>query len=538
MRKNGKITGKDDLYYSGIFGLTLLSDGRAVATRWIGMGLYDFREPGQDTFLGFPMGVNTTTSVSTAPGNPYVLVGNNSGILHVMPQDRLKGEMGHIPPLLSLCLAGTEWIAWTPEGYYAASPGGERLMGWQVNNGADQLANFYPAAQFRKTFYRPDVIKRLLATNSLEKALAQANQERGTSTPKITVAQALPPRVRLVRPEPTATKLTTPRLTVQAEATDPAHPIASLQLLLDGRPLQTRQIQPPRPGEITASWDIDVPAGRHRLAVKAVNDVSQALSDEVEVTYGPEGGATAAKGTLYVLAIGVNAYPGRLKLDAAVPDAQALTKAFRQHSRPLFQDVNVKLVLDQNATRRNILSELDALQREAKPGDVVVVFYAGHGDSKLTGELHLVPVDADLKNLAGTGVSGETLRAKLGNLPCTTLVILDACYSGSFSAGKKKGALPTGADKLVREFMYDDMLVVMCGAAKDQEAGEEQGHGYFTRALVEGLSGQAPKDEAGLIDLDALQLYVGRRVKKLSDGDQVPTIHRPSTVSNIPLARP
>jgi uncharacterized caspase-like protein len=280
--------------------------------------------------------------------------------------------------------------------------------------------------------------------------------------------------------------------------------------------------------------------GTHRLTVQATNAVSKSLSDEVEVTFGPAN-QTPAKtptGSLYLLAIGINAYPGRMKLDAAVPDARALDKTFQQCSHSLFQKIYPKLLLDQDASRRNILAELDNLHRKAKPGDVVVVFYAGHGDSKLTGELHLVPVDADLKNLAGTGVSGETLRTKLGNLPCTTLVILDACYTGSFDRGKKKRALPMGADNLVREFIYDAGLVVMCGAGEVEEAGEEKGHGYFTRALVEGLSGQAPKDEMGIIDLDALQLYVGRRVKKLSDGEQEPTIHRPSTVRNFPLARP
>ena len=39
----------------------------------------------------------------------------------------------------------------------------EKLMGWQVNNGLDQLGAFYPASEFHKAFYRPDVIRRVLA---------------------------------------------------------------------------------------------------------------------------------------------------------------------------------------------------------------------------------------------------------------------------------------------------------------------------------------------------------------------------------------
>ncbi|MCP4699595.1 MAG: hypothetical protein GY862_22510, partial [Gammaproteobacteria bacterium] len=33
---------------------------------------------------------------------------------------------------------GKRWIAWTPSGYYAASAGGENLIGWHVNRGRRQ----------------------------------------------------------------------------------------------------------------------------------------------------------------------------------------------------------------------------------------------------------------------------------------------------------------------------------------------------------------------------------------------------------------
>ena len=38
------------------------------------------------------------------------------------------------------------WIAWTPSGYYAASPGGEDLIGWHVNGKTwDAPVDFFPA---------------------------------------------------------------------------------------------------------------------------------------------------------------------------------------------------------------------------------------------------------------------------------------------------------------------------------------------------------------------------------------------------------
>ncbi|MES0338088.1 MAG: hypothetical protein SFH39_17230 [Candidatus Magnetobacterium sp. LHC-1] len=54
------------------------------------------------------------------------------------------------------------WVLWTPSGHYDASPGGDDLIGWHVNNGKDKAADFYPASRFKATYYRPDVISRVL----------------------------------------------------------------------------------------------------------------------------------------------------------------------------------------------------------------------------------------------------------------------------------------------------------------------------------------------------------------------------------------
>jgi len=51
-----------------------------------------------------------------------------------------------------------EWVAWTPQGYYTSSPNGDKYIGWHVDQGIDQQAKFYKAAQFQKQFYRPDII--------------------------------------------------------------------------------------------------------------------------------------------------------------------------------------------------------------------------------------------------------------------------------------------------------------------------------------------------------------------------------------------
>jgi len=71
------------------------------------------------------------------------------------------------------------WVLWTPSGYYDASPGGEDFIGWHVNNGKDQAADFFPNSRFRSTYYRPDVIDRALETMDEAEALRLANEQPG-----------------------------------------------------------------------------------------------------------------------------------------------------------------------------------------------------------------------------------------------------------------------------------------------------------------------------------------------------------------------
>jgi len=473
-------------------------------------------------------------ALAPSPDGRYLLSAASDQTLRIWDFNREE-------PLLSLFFAGNDWIAWTPEGYYAASPGGEQLMGWQVNNGPDKMATFYPAVQFRKTLYRPDVIKRLLEAGSLEKALALADAERGTRSQRTEVADIVPPQVVILSPARSGAKLTDARLQVRAEAESVGgHAVTRLRLLLDGRPVADHAVVTPKTGKVPVTWTIDVPAGNHRLAVRASSSVSEGLSDEIEVIFGAAVTTTNVQpvGNLYLLAVGINAYKGQMRLDCAVPDAKEIERVFKAKSQGLYKNIETKLILDQQATRKGILDSLDWLKSKAKPGDVVVAFYAGHGDSKQAG-FHLVPIDADLRDLARTGVSGEVLKQRLGSLPSTTMLLLDACYAGAFDEGKKKKrSLPGAAGDLVRSFVYDEGLVVLCGANKNQEATEEKGHGYFTTALVEGLSGKAQRDRFGLVTFTKLSDYVEERVSELSGGEQAATVSRPSTVQNFPLSRP
>jgi WD40 repeat protein len=512
-----------------ILGATLMSNYRvAIAAENSPLGLYDAhtgtlirRFEGQPSIY--------MDGIAASPDGRFLLTISWDQKLRIWNPEQEK-------PLLTLYKSDTDWVVWTPEGYYAASPGGEKLIGWKMDNGIDKMPTYYPAERFRKQLYRPDVIQRLLEFGSVEKALEAADKERGVKSARVPLEDALPPDAMLIAPVAgTVSKVA--KVTVQGKAVNQGKfPVTELQLLLDGRPVQGGlfKVDPPKLGTVETSWTIDLPPGQRQLSVVARTAVSSGLSAEVEVNYeAPQ--AIDTRPALYVLSIGINTYPGDWKLTCARNDAEKLALTFQKKSKALYRDVQAKIVLDNDATRSGILDGFTWLKRQMKAQDVGVIFFAGHG-TREKGNFYLMPRDVDLADLAKTGVSGEELKTRLASLPGRVLMMLDACHSGAIGA---RGGLTA---ELTRDLSDDDCgVIVMCAAMGREEAGEERklGHGYFALALIEALSGKADVSRRdGAVYLHHLDQYVNERVVELSNDEQHPVSGRPTTVRSFALAKP
>ena len=512
---------------------TLLPDDRVAVGAEFALYLFDARS-GQEVrkFLGH---TGIVWAVAPSPDGRFLLSGSQDQTLRVWDPNRDE-------PLLSLFVAGDDWVAWTPEGYYAASPGGEKLMGWHVNNGRDQMASFYPAAQFRKALYRPDVIKLILTTGSTERALEVADQARGKVTVQTEVAKVLPPTVEIAVPRHGST-VDSPKLEVRAIARSRGdQPVTALRLLLDGRPYRgqagVKAIEEPKLGEIREAWSIELEPGKHAIAIQADSAASHGTSDAVEVTY--EAPEPVQLPALYVLAVGITEYPGDLKLHYAAKDAQAIERVFREKTGPLFRAVDVKLLTDAKATRTEFLNGLTWLRKQMTQRDVGVVFFSGHGQRDSEGSLYLLPVDADPENLLTTAVADDQLKKAMAGMPGKVLALLDACHAGAAGGDKRKS--PNGlTDDLVRDLVTDDYGVIVMASSTGREFSLENNaerQSNFTLAIVEGLSGKADYNKDGSVYLNELDAYVTDRVKALTKGQQHPVTAKPASIRSFPLAKP
>jgi WD40 repeat protein len=429
------------------------------------------------------------------------------------------------------------WVMWSPAGYYDASPGGEDLIGWQVGNGPDGAADFYPASRFRSLKYRPDVVARVLATRDESEALRLADADAGRRQNTQLVAAALPPVVRIVSPSDGA-EVSSTDVTLQYGVRSAAgDPVSGVRVLLDGRPLPTaRRIV--RIGELPAgSVNVTIPERDCEISVIAENRNGASEAATVRLRWRGSG-QFVIQPKLYILAIGISAYPNPWTLHMAARDAGGFVNSMKLQKGRLYRDVEVKLLTDRDATRDGILDGLEWISRSTTQHDVAMVFLSGHGDNDAHGTYYFMPVDFDAERLKRTALEFSQIKETVQNLAGKVLVFVDTCHSGNVMGGRTRGGA-ADINALVNELASAENGAVVFAASTGKQVAQERdewGNGAFTKALLEGIGGQADYGHTGKITVNMLDLYISERVKELTQGQQTPSTTKPQTIADFPVA--
>ncbi len=85
------------------------------------------------------------------------------------------------------------WVAWTPDGYYTASPGARGNLRWQVNQGADAAAVAVPVNGEEN----PEIINRVLAALGTDGLVTQAEKDAHHDRIRVTLGGEFDPRPAL-----------------------------------------------------------------------------------------------------------------------------------------------------------------------------------------------------------------------------------------------------------------------------------------------------------------------------------------------------
>src|SRR5262249_24465093 len=157
----------------------------------------------------------------------------------------------------------------------------------------------------------------------------------------------------------------------------------------------------------------------------------------------------------------------------AAKDAADVAGLLRSQEGKLFSRGECKLLTDGQATRQAVEAALTWLRTGAKPSDCGLVYPAGRARPDAGGGDPFIAYDAR-PLLDSTQRSAQALRAALQALAGTRFLMLDTCHAGGV------GGLDVGF-----------VTLAACTAKQLSKEHDSLKNGYFTRALVEALSGKA-----------------------------------------------
>ena len=432
------------------------------------------------------------------------------------------------------------WVAWTPKGYYMASPGAESLIGWHVNRGWDEAAQFYRVDRFRDQFNRPDIVKLALETLDEGKAIEEANKRAKVKRAVEDVRVIAPPSVVIQKPGHDTT-FRTPEVIVEFDVFSPTgHKITKVDYLINNAALGARFVAPGGTGKFTFSGRVTLPLPPEDVTITLIAYEGTRPSEPASIRLRWDGAkpGQVALPRLRALLVGVNQYasPRLAKLDFAAKDATDLAAFFMAQEHKSYSKVELKALRD--AKRLEVLDGLEWLEKGSEEGDINLLFLAGHGMTDERQHFYYMAADSDPDKARGTGVSRDELLRTIRNLKGTRVVMLDACHSGASADAAPAAPSRVDMNRLANEIGDNTLGVLLYASARGRQYSYERaewGNGAFTRAVLDGLAGAADSGKLGYVETDELGVYVRRRVMAMTRGLQEPVRVKPDAAPEMKI---
>jgi uncharacterized caspase-like protein len=231
-----------------------------------------------------------------------------------------------------------------------------------------------------------------------------------------------------------------------------------------------------------------------------------------------------ARSTLQVISVGIGQHrdPRLPVLHFSGIDARDISQVVRERMGPLYKEVKIHTLIDDQASRASITEAFAEISSSAKPSDTLIVYLTGHVWSA-NNRGYLVPADADLDRIS-TLVSLDEIQERVAFSFGRVLLLVDAC-----------GITYGQPVKNLLDKSRDSQLTVLSASVPDGIAFEIQGldRSAFAYALIQGLSGKAARPQQTWtpsipvgnptdITVRNLAQFIEREVKGITGGKQTP----------------
>jgi hypothetical protein len=232
---------------------------------------------------------------------------------------------------------------------------------------------------------------------------------------------------------------------------------------------------------------------------------------------------------VWAVVVGVGRYKHMPALRYTDDDAYQMYAFLKSVEGGSLTDEQVKILVDEDATRMNVLTTVHNTLLKADDNDVILFYFSGHG---LEGSF--LPVDYD-------GYNNRILHEEIRDLMAKSkanqkVVFADACHSGSILA--MKAPVKQTLDRLYTAFENTSGGLALMMSSKGEEYSLEDGglrSGIFSYFLIKGLKGAADRNKDKIVTMGELFNYVKKTVVEYTAGAQTPTLSG-NFDQNMPVA--
>jgi replicative superfamily II helicase len=220
------------------------------------------------------------------------------------------------------------------------------------------------------------------------------------------------------------------------------------------------------------------------------------------------------------LFVGIDHYSSDYNsLRFAKRDATALAALLDDNS-----DARSTLLLDEDATKERMLTELRHLAEISTDEDFVVIGFSGHGVPGGALAMH----DSTPDNLVETTLSLDDLATSIRRVRARVLLlVLDCCFSGHAAdkvLSMRQDEFTSRDGSLAATKKLDDLrrdgYAVIAASGRNQRAFENQQlrHGLLSYYLIEGLRGNPDAVDGGKLYLFKLAHFVSQGINRHRKG--------------------
>jgi hypothetical protein len=215
----------------------------------------------------------------------------------------------------------------------------------------------------------------------------------------------------------------------------------------------------------------------------------------------------------YVIIVGISSYTHMPTLKYADDDAWKMYGFFKNNSFKPIDERDMVLLIDDQATRENIISQVSEINKKTNKDDRLIMYFSGHGL-----EDALLPYDYDgYKNKVFHNELNEIFSKSKAKVK---VLFSDACYSGNISANIAK-LKPSEYEGFVKS---GTTLILSSNNKENALESNTLRQGVYSHFLLRGIEGEADTNQDRAVTIDELYQFIRNNVKDYTDSRQTPVL--------------